>query len=303
MATGSEQLKRGLEAMGDDESNKRAKHEGNESVASDDGCGSYTTAVEDMDDMTLAVLLEGENRRNSPLLKLPGELRNHIYGYLALFRSESGVMPTSEYRRLAHVSRQLRTELHSYTQAHGMFYMKCERHCDYFSYLYQFRAVDKASIRCVIVDISKLLYTSYFELTDHVRRINCFLDSLHRETNLPKIVVGAAHDVNLFRHTIDYYQKDMAFADYVGRPDEAFDVFWRAFGEGVIREQDADWYSEEAEYKGDETDEEETDEAEDEKMEVDWAADWDSDEDDSDWHGEEETGDGVEEETEKETEV
>lgn len=57
---------------------------------------------------------ELRSQRKSPLLRLPGELRNKIYGYLDPNKTKAHTVYASEYKALSQTSRQLRTEVMSY---------------------------------------------------------------------------------------------------------------------------------------------------------------------------------------------
>ncbi|KAG9203656.1 hypothetical protein G6514_002674 [Epicoccum nigrum] len=74
-----------------------------------------------------------DNKKNLPLLRLPGELRNKIYDFLTIDDDIDFTLDTSnlivslrKYKVFTKVSRQLRKELHSYILYHGVFYMKYE---------------------------------------------------------------------------------------------------------------------------------------------------------------------------------
>jgi hypothetical protein len=55
-----------------------------------------------------------EIQPDSQLLRLPGEMRNKIYGYLDPHGTKTRTVYTSEYRTLSQTSRQLRKEVMSY---------------------------------------------------------------------------------------------------------------------------------------------------------------------------------------------
>ena len=74
-----------------------------------------------------------EGGKVSPLLRLPGELRNKIYDFLTIDDDVDFTLNTSnlivslhKYKVFTQVSRQLRKELHSYILYHGVFHIEYE---------------------------------------------------------------------------------------------------------------------------------------------------------------------------------
>lgn len=78
---------------------------------------------------------EMSNARNSPLIRLPGELRNNIYGYLLVgvipalrMRGERVVLVfPNKFRALTEVSRQIREETTSYNPEYNQVYFPYDR--------------------------------------------------------------------------------------------------------------------------------------------------------------------------------